>query len=291
MKAIAYALLAAILYAVNVPVSKILLKDIGPATMAALLYLGAGIGIALLSLFNVESKKVSKPISRKDMPFVVGMIVLDIAAPVFLMLGISDGSAASASLLGNFEIVATTIISLVFFKAVVSRRLWIAIVLITFASIILTFQGADVLSFSVSSFWVILATICWGIENNCTERISSKNTYEIVVLKGLFSGMGALIIAFLSRESIPDVRMIMLALSVGFAAYGLSIFLYVRAQNVLGAAKTSACYAIAPFVGVFLSFLIFNEDLTDRYLLALLVMIVGIVFLVVDTLSRERLEK
>lgn len=225
------------------------------------------------------------------MPFVVGMIVLDIAAPIFLMLGISDGSAASASLLGNFEIVATTIISLVFFKAVVSRRLWIAIVLITFASIILTFQGADVLSFSVSSFWVILATICWGIENNCTERISSKNTYEIVILKGLFSGMGALIIAFLSRESIPDVRMIMLALSVGFAAYGLSIFLYVRAQNVLGAAKTSACYAIAPFVGVFLSFLIFNEDLTDRYLLALLVMIVGIVFLVVDTLLRERLEK
>lgn len=291
MKAIVCALLAAILYAVNVPVSKILLKDIGPATMAALLYLGAGIGIALLSLFNVKSMKVSKPISRKDMPFVVGMIVLDIAAPIFLMLGISDGSAASASLLGNFEIVATTIISLVFFKAVVSRRLWIAIVLITFASIILTFQGADVLSFSVSSFWVILATICWGIENNCTERISSKNTYEIVVLKGLFSGMGALIIAFLSRESIPDVRMIMLALSVGFAAYGLSIFLYVRAQNVLGAAKTSACYAIAPFVGVFLSFLIFNEDLTDRYLLALLVMIVGIVFLVVDTLSRERLEK
>lgn len=291
MKAIVCALLAAILYAVNVPVSKILLKDIGPATMAALLYLGAGIGIALLSLFNVKSMKVSKPISRKDMPFVVGMIVLDIAAPIFLMLGISDGSAASASLLGNFEIVATTIISLVFFKAVVSRRLWIAIVLITFASIILTFQGADVLSFSVSSFWVILATICWGIENNCTERISSKNTYEIVILKGLFSGMGALIIAFLSRESIPDVRMIMLALSVGFAAYGLSIFLYVRAQNVLGAAKTSACYAIAPFVGVFLSFLIFNEDLTDRYLLALLVMIVGIVFLVVDTLLRERLEK
>lgn len=291
MKAIVCALLAAILYAVNVPVSKILLKDLGPATMAALLYLGAGIGIALLSLFNVKSMKVSKPISRKDMPFVVGMIVLDIAAPIFLMLGISDGSAASASLLGNFEIVATTIISLVFFKAVVSRRLWIAIVLITFASIILTFQGADVLSFSVSSFWVILATICWGIENNCTERISSKNTYEIVVLKGLFSGMGALIIAFLSRESIPDVRMIMLALSVGFAAYGLSIFLYVRAQNVLGAAKTSACYAIAPFVGVFLSFLIFNEDLTDRYLLALLVMIVGIVFLVVDTLLRERLEK
>ena len=40
MIAIGYAILAAVFYAVNVPVSKVLLREVGPTTMAALLYLG-----------------------------------------------------------------------------------------------------------------------------------------------------------------------------------------------------------------------------------------------------------
>ena len=139
MKAILYAFLAAVFYAINIPASKVLLRDVGPTTMSALLYLGAGIGIAALSLFHVHDRKASAPLTRRDMPFVVGMIVLDIAAPIFLMLGIKYGTSANASLLGNFEIVATTVIALFVFKEAVSKRLWIAIALITLASILLSF--------------------------------------------------------------------------------------------------------------------------------------------------------
>ena len=109
MKAILYALLAEVFYAINIPASKVLLRDVGPTTMAALLYLGAGVGIAILSLLNTHDRKASAPLTRWDMPVVVGMIVLDIAAPIFLMLGIRYGTSANASLLGNFEIVATTV--------------------------------------------------------------------------------------------------------------------------------------------------------------------------------------
>ena len=91
LKAIFYAFLAAVFYAINIPASKILLRDVGPTTMAALLYLGAGIGIAGLSLFNAKDRRASAPLSRKDLPYVIGMIVLDIAAPIFLMLGIRHG--------------------------------------------------------------------------------------------------------------------------------------------------------------------------------------------------------
>lgn len=282
--AILYALLAAVFYAINVPLSKLLLKVIGPTMMASFLYLGAGIGIGFLSLLGRE--KEEKKLGRKDLPFVLGMILLDIAAPIFLMLGISYGSSSNASLLGNFEIVATTVIALAIFKEPVSRRLWIAIGLITLSSSLLSFEGVGSLRFSYGSLFVLLATVCWGFENNCTRKISSKSTYEIVILKGVFSGLGSFVIALIRQESLPPLPYVLLALLLGFVAYGLSIFLYVRAQSVLGAAKTSAYYAVAPFVGAFLSFILFKDALTGTFLAALGLMIVGTALVVADTLIR-----
>ena len=287
MIAIGYAILAAVFYAVNVPVSKVLLREVGPTTMAALLYLGAGVGIGMLSLFSRNSWEKSEPLSKKDLPYVIGMIVLDIAAPIFLMLGISYGSSANASLLGNFEIVATTLIALFIFREAVSKRLWAAIALITLSSILLSFEGTDSFRFSYGSLFVLLATVCWGFENNCTRNIASKSTYEIVVLKGIFSGLGSLLIAFTMRESMPGTGYAVVALLLGFVSYGLSIFLYVRAQRVLGAAKTSAYYAVAPFVGAFLSFVFLKEQLSWKYLTALAVMIARSALVVVDTLIRQ----
>ena len=57
---------------------------------------------------------------------------------------------------------------------------------------------------------------------------------------------------------------------LGFVAYGLSIFLYIRAQRDLGAAKTSAYYAIAPFIGTFLSFVVDGDRLTKVYFIGLI---------------------
>ena len=94
------------------------------------------------------------------MPFVIGMIALDIAAPIFLMLGIRYGTSANASLLGNFEIVATTVIALFVFNEAVSKRLWIAIALITLARLLLSFEGTDTFRFSYGSLLVIAATVC-----------------------------------------------------------------------------------------------------------------------------------
>lgn len=281
-KAIVYALLAAAFYAINVPFSKLLLNHVGAVTMAALLYLGAGIGIGILSLFDKREQHAK--LDRNDLPYVLGMIGLDIAAPIFLMLGIRYGSSSNASLLGNFEIVATTMIALAVFRETISRRLWAAIALITLSSLLLSFEGAGSFRFSYGSLLVLLATVCWGFENNCTRNISSKNTYEIVFLKGIFSGLGSLVIAFLKREPLPQLNAIIPALLLGFVAYGLSIFLYVRAQNTLGAAKTSAYYAVAPFIGVFFSFVFLREQVTAMYLIALAVMAAGTVLVTADTL-------
>ncbi|WP_195529069.1 DMT family transporter [Streptococcus parasanguinis] len=287
LKAIMFAFLAAVFYAINVPISKVLLQHVGPTTMAALLYLGAGIGIGMMSLFNKKDREKAESLTKADLPYIVGMIVLDIAAPIFLMLGISYGSSANASLLGNFEIVATTVIALILFKEAVTKRLWVAIGLITLSSILLSFEGTDSFHFSYGSLLVIMATVCWGLENNCTRELSSKSTYQIVMLKGLCSGLGALVIALIKRESFPGIGYIAIALALGFVAYGLSIFMYVRAQNVLGAAKTSAYYAVNPLIGALLAFVFLSESLSWMYVIALIVMVIGSALVVVDTLIRQ----
>lgn len=107
------------------------------------------------------------------------------------------------------------------------------------------------------------------------------------MLKGFFSGAGALAIALIKGEVFPELKYVIPALCLGFVAYGLSIFLYVRAQNTLGAAKTSAYYSVAPFIGAFLSFVLLKEKLTGMYLIALAVMLAGTILVVMDTLIRN----
>lgn len=284
--AIIFAILAAILYAINIPFSKLLLKDIPPTMLASYLYLGAGLGIGLLYLISKSKKKEKdEKYTKKDIPFVIGMIVLDIIAPILLMFGLLDSSSSNASLLNNFEIVCTSIIALVIFKEIVSKKMWIAISLITISSFLLSFEDISTFKLSWGSLFVLLATLCWGLENNCTRNLSSKNTYSIVTIKGIFSGLGSLIVAIILNEQFTEFIYYSLALILGFVAYGLSIFFYIKAQGVIGAAKTSAYYSIAPFVGTFLSFIIFDETLSWSYFAGLIIMIIGTIIVVIDTLS------
>lgn len=283
LTAIFFAILAAAFYALNTPFSKVLLNNVAPTFMAAFLYLGAGIGVGIMYIFHHKYEDKAVRLTKKDLPYTILMVVLDVIAPILLMIGISIGSSANASLLGNFEIVATSIIALIIFKEDVSKKLWAAIACITLSSVILSFEGEGAFKFSYGSLFVVLATLSWGFENNCTRKISNKSTYQIVTIKGIFSGLSSLIISLIIGEKMPEFRYALYALLLGYVAYGLSIFLYVRSQRELGAAKTSAYYAIAPFIGTFLSFLINGEALSASYFLGLILMIAGTVLVVIDT--------
>ena len=148
-------------------------------------------------------------------------------------------------------------------------------------------EDASSFQFSFGSLFVLAACVCWGLENNCTRRLSKSDPLEIVMIKGVGSGIGSIIIGLVVGESLPVWSDILKILLLGFVAYGLSIFTYIRAQNTLGAAKTSAYYAAAPFIGAFLSFVILREPLTISYLIALAVMLAGAVLVVQDTLVRH----
>lgn len=275
-KAIFYAVLAAALYAINAPISKLLLTEIPSTMMAGLLYLGAGAGMYLLEKFNKHNKEL--PLTKKEMPYTVAMVVLDIAAPIFLMIGLTRCSAANASLLNNFEIVATSLIALIIFKEAINKKLWLAIALVTLSSLLLSFEDMSSLQFSWGSLFVLLACVCWGFENNCTRMLSSKNPAQIVIIKGFGSGFGALILSLIIGERFFQIGYIVMALILGFVAYGLSIYFYIYAQRDLGAAKTSTYYAVSPFIGAGLSLMIFKELPSAIFIIALLIMAAGTYF-------------
>ncbi|MBQ1310942.1 MAG: DMT family transporter [Blautia sp.] len=271
------AFLAAGLYALNSPFSKLLLAYMPSTLMAGFLYAGAGFGMILLSLIRKTAGRqgTESPLTRQDLPFTAAMIVLDIAAPICLLFGLSMTTAANASLLNNFEIAATAVIALLLFKESVSARLWLGILFVTASCSLLCLEDASSLRFNTGSLFVLLACICWGLENNCTRKLSAKDPLQIVMFKGIFSGTGSLLIGILCGERVLHLWAVPVVLLLGFVAYGLSIYYYVRAQRILGAARTSACYAVAPFTGVFLSLVIFREIPGTLFIAALVLMIAG----------------
>ena len=201
--------------------------------------------------------------------------MLDIAAPICLMLGLRATTAANASLLNNFEIVATALIALLLFGEAISPRLWAGILFTVASCLLLSFEDVSSLRFSRGSLLVLLACVCWGFENNCTRRLSGKDPMQIVLLKGIFSGLGSIAIGLARGERMPGLTAVLPVLAVGFVAYGLSIYFYVYAQRLLGAARTSAYYAVSPFIGALLSLLIFRQRPGTAYLLALALMALG----------------
>ncbi len=274
------AVLAAALYAVSTPVSKLMLQVVPPTMVAAFLYLGAGIGVGVMMIVRKERMHPSteERLHKKDIPFTVAMVVLDIVAPILMMYGLKTCSAANTSLLNNFEIVATAIIALLFFSETIGIRLWLAIAFVTVASILLSLDDSNIgeaLSFSSGSLLILGATVCWGLENNCTRQIADRDPMEIVTIKGFGSGLGALAFAFAVGEHLPDFQHIAIILLLGYVAYGLSIYCYTYAQRGIGAAKTSTYYALAPFIGALLSILLLGEPVTMLFIVASVIMAFG----------------
>ena len=151
---------------------------------------------------------------------------------------------------------------------------------------VLSIDGKN-LEFNIGSLYALLVCLCWGMENNCTRAISEKNPFQIVIVKGIFSGFGSLIIALFLRENIGNYIYVLYALLLGFISYGLSVFTYVVAQRYLGSAKTSAYYAVAPFIGVGLAFIFFRESPYYLFYIALVIMIVGTIFVTLDKFKKE----
>ena len=276
------ALLAAALFGASAPLSKLLLGEITPTLMASFLYLGSGIGLYLQSSFRSIDKRFNDEarLTSDDWPWLMGAVsVGGIAAPIVLMFALKNTPASTASLLLNFEGVATTVIAVVAFKEAVGKRIWMAVLLITTASILLSWDSSGQWGFSLGAIGILSACVLWGIDNNFTRHVSAKDPLSIVTIKGLSAGTFSLILSLILGFPLPSLKFVLLAMVLGYFSYGLSVVLFIRAMRELGSARTSALFGTAPFIGVALSWLLFRECQGTLFFFSLPVMIIGAIFL------------
>ncbi|MFZ1399395.1 MAG: EamA family transporter, partial [Candidatus Promineifilaceae bacterium] len=202
------ALAAAALFGMSAPLSKLFLGEVEPVALAAFLYLGSGLGLLLLKLGQrVWGTAVppETPNGKEDIPWLAGAIVAGgIAAPIVLLFSLRETAAATASLLLNFEGVATTLIAAFAFKEAVTRRAWVAIITITAATILLSYSPGSSWGFSFGALGILLACVLWGIDNNFTRNISGKDPLTIVIVKGLAAGLFSLLLAMLLGNALPS---------------------------------------------------------------------------------------
>lgn len=278
------ALTAAIFFGASAPFAKLLLGDISPVYLAAFLYLGSGTGISLIKLGQKSlrpTQQIEASLKKEDVKWLAGAIISGgVMAPIVLMVSLKNTPASTTSLLLNFEGVGTTLLALFFFKEAISRKAWMAILVITLASVFLSTNFSEGFSPSLGAMGIILACLLWGLDNNLTRNISGKDLLVIVAWKGVAAGTFSFFLAFLLGNAMPSFISILLTMMLGFVSYGMSTILFILSMRGLGAARTSALYGTAPLAGVLLSIIIFGESPSIAYILAGFLMVSGALLLI-----------
>jgi drug/metabolite transporter (DMT)-like permease len=272
------ALTSALLFGASTPFAKLLLGVTQPWLLAGLLYLGAGLGLGLLSLGRrtVGIPAPEAPLRRSDLPWLVAVVLIGgMAGPVLLMLGLARTDAASASLLLNVENLATMGLAWIVFRENVDRRLLIGASAIIAGAVLLSWQGHGV-AVDPGALLILCACLAWAIDNNLTRKLSAADPVQIALIKGLVAGSVNLTLALALGASLPNTVTILAALVIGFLGYGLSLVLFVLGLRHLGAARTGAYFSLAPFIGAILAVVLLSEPLSIRLVGAGILMLIGL---------------
>ena len=267
------ALASAFLFGAGTPLAKQLLDGVGPWMLAALLYLGSGIGLTLFRL--VRRSKPVRLAQRDLLPLGGAVLFGGIIGPVLLMFGLAGMPASGASLLLNAEGVATAALAWFVFKENFDRRIALGMVAIVAGAVVLTWPGDVEFSGVLPALAILGACLAWGIDNNLTRKVALTDATWLAAVKGLVAGPVNLLIAILLGAQIPAWATVGAAMGLGLIAYGLSLVLFIVALRQVGTARAGAYYSVAPFFGAALA-LALGEAVTVPLIVAALLMALGV---------------
>ena len=273
---VAMALVAATLFGLSAPFAKLLLQGASPQLLAGLLYLGSGIGLAIVALLR-RGQTREAALRRRDVPWLASAIAAGgIAGPLLLMYGLSRTPAASASLFLNLEGVLTALLAWIVFRENVDRRIALGMLAIVAGGAILSWEGRAGFGGLLGPLAIAGACLAWAIDNNLTQKVSGGDPVRIAMLKGLAAGGVNTAIAIALGAPLPPIPRIGGALLLGFFSYGVSLVLFVLALRHLGTARTGAYFSVAPFVGALVSLIVFRQSPTAGLVAAAALMGAGV---------------
>lgn len=254
------ALGAAVLFGASTPLVKLLVGELPTLLLAGLLYLGSGLGLAVIRLLRDRGWKPSG-LAPGEWRWLAGAIVFGgLLGPVLLVFGLSHINAGVASLMLNLEAVLTAVLAWVVFKENADGRIVLGMLLIVVGGAVLAWPGASSASpDGIGSLAVAAACLCWAIDNNLTRRVSGSDALFIAGAKGWTAGVVNTSLALLLGASFPAWSTAGAAMAVGLLGYGLSLVLFVRALRNLGTARTGAYFSTAPFIGAAIAMLLLDE--------------------------------
>ncbi|SIT07888.1 DMT family transporter [Neptunomonas antarctica] len=283
------ALLSAALFGAATPASKWLLAGLTPFQLAGFLYLGAALAVA--PAFFIKGTLSLPSISDKPNRLrLLGAVVFGgILGPVLLLFGLNLAEAGSVSLWLNLELAATAVIGVLFFRDHLSINGWMGVLAAMLAASLLSWsQGSASIA---AGALVLLACICWGLDNHLTALIDGITPSQSTFWKGLIAGSVNLSIGIALDPLSLDTKTIVGALLVGALSYGASIVLYIRSAQGMGATRAQVIFSSAPFFGVALSVLYLGESISGTHLLAAVIFIVAITLLLRDTHSHTHVHE
>ena len=271
------AILSALLFGASTPLAKVLLTTVNPWMLAALLYLGSGLG---LSVYRLIRRSPRVHLSRGDaFWFAASILAGGIIAPVLFLFGLQGAVAANAALLLNAESVFTTLLAWWVFKENFDRRIAWGMLAIVLGMVLLSWPGAGTMQFRLDQLWpaaaIIAACFAWATDNNLTRKVSLTDSSWIAANKGWVAGSVNLLLALWLGSTFPPLPDAIAAMILGFFAYGVSLALFVLGLRYLGSARTGAYFSSAPFFGALLS-VILGAPITPLLLIAAALMAWGI---------------
>lgn len=277
-RGIVYGLASAVLFGMSTPLAKTLVGSVSPLLLAGLLYAGAGLGllVVLLARHLWSPEPISMP-PRRDLPWLAGAIFVGgILGPVALMYGLTTTPASTASLLLNFEAVFTALLAWFLFRENFDRRIALGMVAIVVGGLVLASSPLESGGSVLGPVLIVVACLCWALDNNLTRRVSTADATVIAGLKGLVAGAVNIGLALLLGYSLPTLPIAAAAGVVGFLGYGVSLVLFVLALRHLGTARAGAYFSVAPFFGAMLALLLQGDPLTWQLSVAGTLMAIGV---------------
>lgn len=269
------ALAAALLFGASTPLAKIILGNVHPLMLAAILYLGSGIGLFVYRQFRGDAAEAA--LSTIDwLWFAPAILCGGILGPVFLLFGLRLTAASTASLLLILEGVFTALIAWIAFREHFHARIGLGMAAISLGAAVLAWQGELSFGNAIGPLLIVLACLAWAADNNFTRNVALNDPVQIAMIKGLVAGSFNLVLSYSMGILTFEPRLIAAGGIIGFLAYGVGLVLFVIALRLVGSARTAAYYSVAPFMGTALAVLLLGEPVTLQLALAGALMGVGV---------------